>query len=48
MDPVFGQTVKGFSGDEYIFLGIKDDDDVMVRCPVSLKFFTFPRFFFSL
>jgi len=48
MVPTFGETVKGFSGDDFIFLGVNDCDDVMVRCPVTLKFFTFPRSFFGL
>ena len=47
MVPVLGQTVKGFSGDDFIFLAINDHDDVIVRCPVTLKMLTFPRFFFS-
>ncbi len=48
MDAVLGQTVVGFSGDEFIFLAVNHDGDVMVRCPVTLKFFTFPRSFFGL
>ena len=47
MVPVLGQTVKGFTGDPFIFLAINDIDDVVVRCPITLKLYTFPRFFFS-
>lgn len=47
MVPALGQTVQGFSGDSWIFLAINDIDDVIVRCPVTLKLYTFPRFFFD-
>jgi hypothetical protein len=46
MDAVLGQTVVGFSGDEFIFLAVNHDGDVIVRCPVTLKLLTFPPFFF--
>lgn len=48
MVPVLGQSVKGFTGDDFIFLAIKDQDDVIVRCPVTLEVLTFPRFFFGI
>jgi len=45
--PVLGQTIVGFSGDDFIFLAM-NDDDVFVRCPVTLKVDSYPRSFFGL
>jgi hypothetical protein len=47
MNPVIGQTIVGFSGDEFIFLAFNDDGDIIVRDPVTLKLMTFPTFFFD-
>jgi hypothetical protein len=46
MVPVLGQTVVGFSGDNFIFLAKLEDGDIVVRCPVTLKVLTFPPSFF--
>jgi hypothetical protein len=47
MNPVIGQTIVGFSGDEFIFLAFNDDGDIIVRDPVTLKLMTFPTFMFD-
>ena len=48
MNAILGQTVVGFSGDNFIFLAQLEDGDVMVRDPVTLKTLVFPASFFSL
>ena len=45
--PCLGQTIKGFSGDDFIFLAL-NGDEVIVRCPVTLKLDFYPRSFFGL
>ena len=47
MNLAFGQTIYGFSGDEFIFLGFNNDGDMIVRDPVTLKLMIFPTFMFD-
>ena len=48
MNAILGQTVVGFSGDDFIFLAQLEDGNVVVRDPVTLKTLVLPVSFFSL